>query len=80
MLRILVLVLCGVFFGENFKLLAYCRCNLLLCLLSRVIAIHSFIQAISIAPLLVRYYSEAPQTQHGYYAGVSRRNATGNCE
>src|SRR6218665_3581064 len=42
--------------------------------------IHSFIQVSSIAPLQVRYYSEAPPTQHGYYAGVSRRSATGNCE
>jgi len=39
--------------------------------------IHSFIQAISIAPLQVRYYSEALLTQHGYC--VSRRSATSNC-
>jgi len=42
--------------------------------------IHSFIQAISIAPLQVHYYSEALLTQHGYCAGVSLRSATGNCE
>ena len=42
--------------------------------------IHSFIQAFSIAPLQVRYYSEALSTQHGYCSGVSRRSATGNCE
>ena len=30
--------------------------------------IHSFIQAISIAPLQVHYYSEALPTQHGYCA------------
>jgi len=42
--------------------------------------IHSFIQAISIAPLQVHYYSEALPTQHGYCAGDSRRSATGNCE
>ena len=38
------------------------------------------IQAISIAPLQVRYYSEALPTQHGYCDGVSRRSAAGNCE
>src|SRR6218665_544970 len=40
--------------------------------------IHSFIQAISIAPLLlqVHYYSGALPTQHGYCVGVSRRSAT----
>ena len=32
---------------------------------------HSFIQAITIAPLQVRYYSETLLTQHGYCAGVS---------
>jgi len=42
--------------------------------------IPSFIQAISIAPLQVRYYSEQIPTQHGYCAGVSNRSATGNCE
>ena len=42
--------------------------------------IHSFIQAISIAPLQVCYYSEALPTQHGYCAGVSRWSATVNCE
>ena len=31
--------------------------------------IHSFIQAISIAPLQVHYYSEALPTQHGYFVG-----------
>src|SRR6218665_2058974 len=39
--------------------------------------INSFIQAISIAPLQVHYYSEALPTQHGYCAGVSRQS---NCE
>ena|SRR6218665_2063958 len=33
--------------------------------------VHSFSQAISIAPLQVHYYSE-----HGYCVGVSRRSAT----
>src|SRR6218665_1621808 len=40
--------------------------------------IHSFIHsAISIAPLQVLYYSEAPlpTVQHGYCIGVSRRSA-----
>jgi len=32
----------------------------------RVIIVHSFIPGISIAPLEVRYYSEALPTQHGY--------------
>jgi len=40
----------------------------------------SFIHTISIAPLQVHYYSVALQTQHGYCVGVTRRNATGNCE
>jgi len=31
---------------------------------------HSLIQAISIAPLQVHYYSEALPTQHGYFVGV----------
>ena len=37
---------------------------------------HSFIQAIYIAPLQVRYYSESEvlPTQHGHCAGVSRRS------
>src|SRR6218665_1988203 len=35
--------------------------------------IRSFISSISIAPLPVRYYSEALPTQHGYCARVSRR-------
>jgi len=39
-----------------------------------------FIQAISLAPLQVHYFSEALPTQHGYCVGVSRRSATGNCE
>jgi len=38
-----------------------------------------FIQAISIAPLKVHYYSEVLPTQHGYCVRVSRRSATGNC-
>ena len=46
----------------------------------RCSGIHSFIQTISIAPLQAHFYSVALQTQHGYYAGVSRRSATGNCE
>jgi len=37
--------------------------------------IYSFIRAISIAPLEVRYYSEALPTQHGYCGGASRRSA-----
>jgi len=41
---------------------------------------HSFIQAIYIAPLKVRYYSKALPTQHGYCARVSRRSTSGNCE
>src|SRR6218665_515141 len=41
---------------------------------------HSFIQAISIVPLQVHYYSEALPTQRGYCVRVSRRSATGNCE
>src|SRR6218665_1169027 len=40
--------------------------------------IHSFIYAISIGPLQVRYYSKALPTQHGYCAGVSGQSATGN--
>src|SRR6218665_4123919 len=36
--------------------------------------IHSFIPAISIAPIQVLYYSEALPTQQGYCAGVSRRS------
>ena len=39
-----------------------------------------FIQTISIVHLQVQYYSEALPTHHGYCVGVSRRNATGNCE
>src|SRR6218665_2939634 len=42
--------------------------------------IHSFIQAISIAPLQVHYYSEALPKQQGYCVRVSRPSATGNCE
>jgi len=46
-----------------------------------VILLHQrLIQAISIAPLQVYYYSEALPTQHGYYSEISRRSATGNCE
>src|SRR6218665_2128592 len=45
-----------------------------------IITMDSFIQAISIAPLQVHYYSEALPSQHGYCAGISRRSATGNCE
>ena len=42
---------------------------------------HSFIHAISIAPLQAQYYSEVLPTQHGYCAGISRLSATGgNCE
>jgi len=37
------------------------------------------IQAISIVPLQVHYYSELP-TQNGDCVGVSRLSATGNCE
>jgi len=43
-------------------------------------SIYSFIQAISIAPPQVHYYSEALLTQHGYCVGVSCWSATGNCE
>ena len=39
---------------------------------------YSFIQAISVAPLQVRY-SEALLTKHGSCVGVSRPSATGNC-
>ena len=42
--------------------------------------IHSFIRAISIAPLKVHYYSEALPTQHGYCVGVLRQSATGSCK
>jgi len=42
--------------------------------------IRSIIQAISIAPLHVHYYSEALPKQHGYCAGISRLSTTGNCE
>src|SRR6218665_2158610 len=37
--------------------------------------IHSFIPAISIAPLQVLYNSEALPIQHGYCVGASRRSA-----
>ena len=37
-----------------------------------------FIQALSIVPLQVHYYSQALSTQHGYCAGVSRQSTTGN--
>ena len=42
--------------------------------------IDSFIQTIYIAPLQVRYNSEALPTQHEYSTGVSRRSVTGNSE
>ena len=42
--------------------------------------IHSVIQAFSIAPLQVHYYSEVLPTQQKYCVGVSRRSATCNCE
>ena len=42
--------------------------------------IHSFIQAISIAPLQVHYYSEVLPTKHEYCVRVSHRSATTNCE
>jgi len=42
--------------------------------------IHSFIQAISIEPLQVHYYSEVIPTPHGYCVVVSCRSATGNRE
>jgi len=42
--------------------------------------IHSFTQAISIAPLPVHYYSEVLPTQHEYCVGVSHQRATGNCK
>ena len=44
------------------------------------VLLFSFIQAISIAPLQVNYYSEVLPTQLGYCLGVSCRSATGNCE
>ena len=51
---------------------------------SGIVTFHSiswqFIQAISIAPLQVHYYSAALPTQHGYCVGASRRSAAGNCE
>ena len=40
----------------------------------------SFIQAISIAPLQVHYYTEALPTQHRYYVEVSLRSTAGNCK
>ena len=42
--------------------------------------IHSLIQAISIAPLQVHYYTEALLTQHRCCVGVLRQSAMGNCE
>ena len=45
-----------------------------------VIIIHSFIQAISIAPLQDHYYSVMFPTQHGYCVRVTHQSATGNCE
>jgi len=38
------------------------------------ISLHSFIQAISIAPLQVLHYSEALPTQHEYCAGISHQS------
>jgi len=50
--------------------------------ISALTALHKqhnpFIQAISIAPLQVRYYSEALPTQHGYCPGVSHQSTTDN--
>jgi len=37
--------------------------------------VHSFIPAISIAPIKVLNYPEAPRIQHGYCIGVSGRSA-----
>src|SRR6218665_1743817 len=45
-----------------------------------IVLTYSFIQAISIAPLQINYYSEALQTLQGHCVGISRRSATGNCE
>ena len=42
--------------------------------------IHSFIWAISLAPLQAHYNSEALRTQHKYCVRVSRQSTTGNCE
>ena len=42
--------------------------------------IHSFIQAITIAPLPVHYYSEVLPTQHGCCVGISGLSVTDNCE
>ena len=51
------------------------------CLKSVTNAEHNlFVQAISIAPLQVLYYSEALPTQHGYCVRVSRQSVTGNYE
>ena len=36
-------------------------------------SLNSFVQAISIAPLQVHYYSEVLPTQHGYCVGVSAK-------
>src|SRR6218665_2318965 len=44
------------------------------------IFLNTLIQAISITPLQVLYYSEALPTQHGYCARISCRSATGSCE
>jgi len=58
----------------------YATCSHHICILiyTYYIIIYSFIQAISIAPLQVYYYSEALPAQHGYCVGVSRWSATGN--
>ena len=57
-----------------------CRCNYTFVFIYIERRIHSFIHTISIAPFQVHYYSEALPTQNGYYAGISRRSATGNWE
>ena len=57
-----------------------CSSFLMHCKCPTIFLIHSFIQALSIAPLQVHYYSEALLTQHGYCVGVLHWSATGNCE
>src|SRR6218665_472302 len=49
--------------------LSVCMC--VLALICGCICVYSFIQAISIAPLQVYYYSEAFPTHHEYCVGVS---------
>jgi len=51
-----------------------------LCVIISSLYIHSFIPAISIAPLQVHYYSEPLPTKHKYCVEVSHWSATGNCE